>query len=377
MDNLPDEVLEKILLLTNYEDMITSCELTKRFYMIGKDKFIPLIISYLKENKNWHLGKITLSRLKALCNDVTYNSQSIFVPNNYYTIVKGKIIRHYNTIINDTSFKNVIKIFNISPTNYVYLKDDGTVYNIYGKVDKLENIIYILYVSEYTYWALSSNGEVFSVTHGNAQKISYASKVTNILNYYANEMCLVLENNDVVLQNGAIIIPELKYSKQILILDDGIITLKNDGIVYYFCKKNGSLLPFNLTNIKYIVKNTVCCFGIFYALSENGKLYVLSKRKPLDTDLEYREDLHFYKLTIPVSNVEKISGSYRFLHVLTKEKILYSFRNYPAHLKYKEIPLQLEGTNFHLLEYDGIIIDNNIYGIEIFTGNHVGLLPIT
>lgn len=376
MDNLPDEILEKILLLTNHENMITFCELSKRFHKIGKDKFIPLIISYLKENKNWHLSNITLSRLKVLCNDITPNSQCIFVPNHYYTIIKGKIIRQYNKIIDNTLslefVTNVIKIFRISLTDYVYLKYDGNVYDIYGKVDGLENIIHVTSAMDYTYWALSGDGEVFNVNRGNVQKVSYVNKVVNILNYYFKEICLVLENSDVMLQNGSITIPELKYSKQILVLDNDIIVLKTDGKVYNY-KKDGSLLPFTLNNIKYIIKSDEIASGGFHALSENGKLYLLLKPTFFNISVEYSKDLEFIKLQIPIENIEKISVSYRFLHILTKEKVLYSFRNYP--IKYKELPLQLEGTNIHLLEHDGILIDDSIYGIELFD-SRVGLLQI-
>ena len=372
MDILPDELIEIILFSNCCSDMIIMCEVSKRYNLLwGKNT--PYIIEHLRKIKNWHIdSKITLSRLKALCDDVTNNEQIIYNSSNYYISFKGKIVTCYNRVIKippSLEFvTGVIKIFRPFFGEILYLKCDGSVYDSFGKILHLENIIHIVsFGDNLHYLALSSNGDVFLVEHNNVKKITYVKDVINIFSYHDidfKKVYFLTKNKTIISYYTETIILELQDSKQILLYnDENSIVLKQNGRVYLY---NGALEDIGLNDIKVI---SGICDNYFYALSTSGQLFILTREEPKIKNLQYSKEGLFYKITIPINNIDKFTIWGVDLIILTTNKYLYSLIEIGSprigfyERDYEEKKIKLQGENIDLLPYEAVRIDDKIYGI--------------
>jgi hypothetical protein len=372
MDTLPEEVIEIILLKAGYGNIINFCFLSKRHYLLGKQKLIPLVLTHLKQTKNWYIKNITLERLKVLCNDITYNRQNESDDRGNYTIVKGKIIKYkYPSIQTNSSTEfmtDIMKIFRGFYGEILYIKYDGTVYNMYGKISGLENIIYISRAHS-TYLALSGDGKVFVFDQSGSSTLSYGD-VVDI--FYGRDIYFLSRNGKVTSYTGGCVVSSLENAKQMLYENIRVI-VKNDHNVYYCdCEVLSSS---SLTNIKQV-------YGCFYycavALTYNNELILMSKKEIVIDDLEYEVDNDlFHKTKLPIKNVEKVSNNdKKDLCILTYDKCLYVipiscfYRN-----KYEDDKVQLTGNDIDFIS-SGIRIDDVLYEID-YVDSKIKLLKIS
>jgi len=208
---------------------------------------------------------------------------------------------------------------------------------------------------------------VFLVEHNNVKKITYVKDVINIFSYHDidfKKVYFLTKNKTIISYYTETIILELQDSKQILLYnDENSIVLKQNGRVYLY---NGALEDIGLNDIKVI---SGICDNYFYALSTSGQLFILTREEPKIKNLQYSKEGLFYKITIPINNIDKFTIWGVDLIILTTNKYLYSLIEIGSprigfyERDYEEKKIKLQGENIDLLPYEAVRIDDKIYGI--------------